>query len=143
MAINFSPALPDLCSRAGAMIIAMLLSGCAVGPNYTAPDTDALAPAAYQVTDASLSSTTAEARWWTALADPLLDELVDRALAGNPDLAAAEAHVQQSRAFARVAGATFYPRADAIGRVGNDRLSLTGETLALVPFTPPTVQFTD
>ena len=143
MEVMFSLALPSRLGRASAVIIAMLFGGCAVGPHYTAPDTDALAPAAYPVADASLSSTTAEDRWWIALGDPLLDELVDRALAGNPDLAAAEAHVQQSRAFARVAGATFYPRADVIGRVGNDRLSLNGETLALVPFTPATVQFTD
>jgi NodT family efflux transporter outer membrane factor (OMF) lipoprotein len=124
-------------------LAATLLGGCAVGPHYVAPDARALAPAAYPVADASLSGTAPQDRWWTALGEPLLDELIERALAGNPDLASAEARVQEARARARVAGAAFYPAASVDGRVSRDKLSLNGENLALIPFKPSTTEFTD
>jgi NodT family efflux transporter outer membrane factor (OMF) lipoprotein len=120
-----------------------LLGGCAVGPHYTAPDTRALAPVAYAVDDPALAGTAPQDRWWTALGDPVLDELVDRALAGNPDLATAEARVQQARALARVARAAFYPSANLDAQVSRDKLSPNGENLALIPFTPKTTEFTD
>jgi NodT family efflux transporter outer membrane factor (OMF) lipoprotein len=135
-----------LAARGGALIaglLALQFTGCAVGPRYVAPEPDGLAPPAYPVADAALTGATPADRWWTALADPLLDQLVERALAGNPDLASAEAHVQQARASARVAGAAFYPAANLDGRVSRDRLSLNGENLALIPFKPSTTQFTD
>jgi NodT family efflux transporter outer membrane factor (OMF) lipoprotein len=122
-------------------VAAAMLGGCAVGPNYTAPD--APVPAVYPVVDAAFSDATPDDRWWTALGDPPLDELVERALAGNPDLAMAEARVQQSRAFARVVGAAFYPTVNVDARVSRDKLSLNGENLALIRLTPPTTEFTD
>jgi NodT family efflux transporter outer membrane factor (OMF) lipoprotein len=129
-------------ARIGA-IAALLLGSCAVGPRYVAPEPGMLAPRAYPVADAALAGGAPADRWWTALGDPLLDDLVDRALAGNPDLASAEARVQQARAGARVAGAAFYPAANLDGRVGRDKLSLNGENLALIPFKPSTTEFTD
>jgi len=132
--------------RSAVLVVAFLatwLGGCAVGPRYTAPDTHALAPDAYPVTDAALSSAAPTDHWWTALGDPLLDDLVERALAGNPDLASAEARVQQSRASARMIGAAFYPVANLDARAGRDKLSLNGENLALIPFKPSTTEFTD
>lgn len=123
--------------------VALACGGCAVGPRYVAPDARALAPAAYPVADAAVSSDAAADRWWTTLGDPLLNELIAQALAGNLDLAAAEARVQQARAGARVVGAAFYPAANLDGRVGRDKLSLNGENLALIPFKPSTTEFTD
>lgn len=126
-----------------AIAAAALLGGCAVGPHYTAPDAHALAPAAYSAADPALTSTAPQDRWWTGFTDPVLDELVDRALAGNPDLATAEARVQQARALARVTGAAFYPSANFDAQVSRDKLSPNGENLALIPFTPKTTEFTD
>ena len=124
-------------------VAAVLFAGCAVGPRYTPPSADAPAPAAYPVADATLSAGAPLDRWWTALQDPLLDELVERSLAGSPDLASAEARVQQARALARAAGAALYPAANLDGRVSRDKLSLNGENLALIPFKPSTTEFTD
>jgi len=139
------PALP-VAPRLAVVVAALAaaaLGGCAVGPDYREPDARAFAPVAYPVADPGLSSAEPTDRWWHALGDPLLDDLVERALAGNPDLASAEARVQQARANARIVGAAFYPSANLDGRVGRDKLSLNGENLALIPFRPSTVEFTD
>jgi NodT family efflux transporter outer membrane factor (OMF) lipoprotein len=118
-----------------------ILAGCAVGPNYSAPDPHP--PAAYAVADAALSDAAPQDQWWVALGDPLLDELVALALAGNPDLAMAEARVHQARAIATVVGAEFYPSANLDARVSRDKLSLNSENLALIPVKPSTTEFTD
>lgn len=51
--------------------------------------------------------------WWRAFEDPVLDQVVDAALASNLDLAQAVARVGQARARARVAGASRLPTAQA------------------------------
>lgn len=121
----------------------LILGGCAVGPQFTLPDTTGLIAPAYTTSAPAPPAGDAADRWWTALGDPTLDRLVDRALSDNPDLAAAEARVRQARALARVAGADLYPAANLDARVSRDRLSLNGENLALIPITPKTVEFTD
>ncbi|MCY4013310.1 MAG: efflux transporter outer membrane subunit [Gammaproteobacteria bacterium] len=51
--------------------------------------------------------------WWRAFRDPVLDQVVDAALASSLDLAQAVARVAQARARARVAGASQLPMAQA------------------------------
>lgn len=120
----------------------VVLAGCAVGPRYTGPAPSEM-PAQYPALDAGLTGQPATDRWWELLADPVLTALIDAALADNPDLAAAEARVRQSRAFARAAGAGYLPALGASGRISRDKLSLNGENLALIPITPPVTAFTD
>ncbi|HVW73665.1 MAG TPA: efflux transporter outer membrane subunit [Rhizomicrobium sp.] len=83
--------------------VAVLLAGCAVGPDYQGPP-DA-APSARQARDfhrASLAPVEngqpAAASWWKALNDPELDRLVTRALSGSPTIKAAEARLREARA---------------------------------------------
>ena len=120
----------------------LVLAGCAVGPKYSGPAPSEL-PAQYPALGAELTAAPAADRWWELLAEPLLTALVNEALADNPDLAAAEARVRQSRALARATGAGFLPALDASGRISRDKLSLNGENLALIPITPPVTAFTD
>jgi NodT family efflux transporter outer membrane factor (OMF) lipoprotein len=119
------------------------LAACVVGPHYVPPDAGQEAPAGYSTHDAGLSADAPPDRWWLALGDSRLTSLIERALSDNPDLASAEARVQQARALARVAGAEFYPSLNADGRASRDRLSPNGENLALIPFVPRTTEFTD
>jgi len=130
--------------RVGMLLTAALAAGCAVGPSYRGPPALPAAGGSFPVPAGVASGTPAD-RWWQALEDPELARLIARALADNPDLASAEARVQQSRAAARVAGAAFYPAVTAGADVSRDRLSRNGENLALIPslFTPPTTEFTD
>jgi NodT family efflux transporter outer membrane factor (OMF) lipoprotein len=50
--------------------------------------------------------------WWRGFNDPVLDRLVDRALAQNLDLAQADARVTQARAGLRAATAALLPSGD-------------------------------
>jgi NodT family efflux transporter outer membrane factor (OMF) lipoprotein len=102
------------------LIAATTLTGCAVGPNYRRPAI-ALTPA-YQAPVAIVAD--ADAGWWTRFGDPLLDNLVTRALAQNLDIAAAVARVDQARAAARSAGAALLPQANLGGGASRNRQSL-------------------
>ncbi|MRV74130.1 efflux transporter outer membrane subunit [Duganella sp. FT92W] len=57
--------------------------------------------------------------WWTALGDPQLDRLVQRAQAGNPGLRASEARVRLAQALASAADAATGPTVNA--SAGADR----------------------
>lgn len=77
-------------------LAALLLSACAVGPDYKAPET---APAV--VANAQAPQFTAqnpEAAWWQQFEDAELDSLVRRGLASNLDLRIAVDRVRAARA---------------------------------------------
>ncbi|MGO9803592.1 MAG: efflux transporter outer membrane subunit [Steroidobacteraceae bacterium] len=136
---------PILVRPVGVLLAAALVGGCAVGPDYKGPPALPAAGGSFPVA-AGVAAGTPGDRWWAELNDPELARLIAKALTDNPDLASAEARVQQSRAAARVAGAAFYPAVNAAADLSRDRLSRNGESLALIPtrlFTPPTTEFTD
>ena len=98
------------------------LAGCTVGPDYRRPDV--LTPGAYQDVggrkDAPLSQPAVApvdeaqvASWWKQFNDPMLDSLVDRAMAGNLDLKTEVARIRQSREQEVVAGAAGLPHVGA------------------------------
>lgn len=96
----------------------LLLAGCVVGPNYKGPPSLGPAtPAASFVRAASgvTSADPALASWWTALNDPVLDELERRTLAANPSLEAAQARIRQARASVRQERANLFPTVSAQG----------------------------
>ena len=84
---------------------AALVCGCAVGPKYhgapaVAP-TAAGAPNFLRAPAEGVSSSPAVAKWWEAMNDPELNELIDSALTQSPDIRAAQARLRQSRAGLR------------------------------------------
>jgi multidrug efflux system outer membrane protein len=90
------------------IMIAALLSACAVGPDYTKPDA---APGA-QFANAVLPEFKRdgiEVAWWKQFDDPLLSELIDRAVSNNRDLKAAEANLRVARALYLEAGLDLLP----------------------------------
>ena len=78
--------------------IGLILFGCTVGPNYTAP-TLANTPKQWS-TDLSPNTTThnplAE-EWWLAFNDPILKQLVKDAIAANLDLKQAALRIKEAR----------------------------------------------
>lgn len=98
-----------------------LLGGCVVGPAYRAPEPRP--PAAFGE-PADRGPPAAElGAWWTAFHDPVLDDLVARALAANPDVRIAGARIRQARAEARIASAGRLPEVTASAQAAHNRLS--------------------
>ncbi|MCM2287256.1 MAG: efflux transporter outer membrane subunit [Desulfobacula sp.] len=55
------------------------------------------------------------AEWWSALHDPILSDLIQRAVANNPDLGQARARVREQRARRNIFRAGLFPTLDASG----------------------------
>jgi len=109
--------------RASTALIAVLLTGCAVGPNFKRP----AAPAVSDYTSPGVSATTAtpsspagEAQhflkgndvtgdWWTLYHSQPLDELITQSLAANPDLKAARAALSVARENVLSQRGAYYP----------------------------------
>lgn len=83
-------------------VLTGLLAGCTLGPNYAGPPQalpDAPMPATFARADrTSLTTAPPLADWWKPLGDPVLDDLIARALASNTDVTAGEARLRQARA---------------------------------------------
>jgi NodT family efflux transporter outer membrane factor (OMF) lipoprotein len=109
-------------SRGALALLAALLAGCTVGPNYARPTTPV--PPAYAEPHAdSGPSDTELASWWSGFGDPELDKLVNRAVAQNLDVESAAARIREARAQERAAGAAAAPEVSANGSVTRQRIS--------------------
>jgi multidrug efflux system outer membrane protein len=105
-------------------LLALLLAGCSVGPNYHRPaalGTNAM-PASFAGTTATNAGEWKTAQpsahlprgaWWEMLGDPELNRLEGLATTNNQQLAAAFANLQQARALVSVARADYFPQISA------------------------------
>src|SRR5260370_3221528 len=89
------------------------LSGCMVGPNYHVPATPA-PPAYKEPAPASAVAVPAGAAWWKVFNDPTLDDLETQAIAANPDIQIAAAHVDQDDALPRSVHSAQLPTVTAV-----------------------------
>lgn len=108
-------------ARALALAAAALVASCTVGPDYERPAIEL--PASFDVPQARIA---APGRWWALFDDPVLDRLVDEALAANHDLRAAAARVDQARAQLGIARSDQLPDAGIDARRSRDRASQLG-----------------
>ncbi len=108
--------------RRAALGLAVALAGC-IGPRPEAPAATAIAPPPAWRT-ALPASGTVQPDWWGAFGDPVLTDLVARALANNPDLGSAAARIDEARAAARLAGAQRTPL------IGGQAPGTTGQTVS-------------
>jgi len=103
----------------------MMLAGCAaVGPDYVAPDISSPAAWHSQLKNGLVGEereSRALARWWTTLNDPVLSNLIDRAVTGNLDVREAKARVNEARARRGLSKADMFPTLDASGSVTKSR----------------------
>ena len=107
--------LKTLCACLALTLALAVLPGCMkVGPDYTDPNVQM--PANWRAADkdtAKADQARELADWWKAFGDPLLDRLLEKALAGNLDLKKAVSAVRQARAKRRMATGDLYPAATA------------------------------
>ena len=106
------------------LLTATLLSGCVVGPDYQKP---LLAlPAAWSGSQSTVSTRPPElAAWWQRLDDPLLNELIAEAVAGNLDVAASKARIREARASHRQSVGTLFPTASGSANATRNRSAST------------------
>lgn len=94
----------------------LLLSACAVGPDYAKPETPGgLTAEAAFVEGARLSAVNAAAlpeKWWRLYNDPAIDRLVEEALTHNTDIRQAAANLQRARAVLSEARGRRLPTTD-------------------------------
>jgi NodT family efflux transporter outer membrane factor (OMF) lipoprotein len=100
-----------------------LVSGCAVGPNYSRPAAET--PPAYKESQdwviARPRDAAPKGRWWEAFDDPVLNELVEKVSVSNQNLKAAEARYTQSRASVQAARAGLFPTVGASAGASRSR----------------------
>jgi len=102
------------------VLVASLLAGCPVGPNFRPPEYPV--PPAFRGDTTATGATGAPAAsladlpWWKVFDDPVLQSLVDEAIRGNYSLEAAIARVEQSRAGVGIAQSQLLPQ---VGYQGN------------------------
>lgn len=93
-------------------LAALLLGGCAVGPDYAGPPLPVSAPADWNTPETARPKAPELAAWWTRLGDPTLDALIAEAVSGNLDVAAAQARLRAARASYAQAGGALWPSLD-------------------------------
>ncbi|WP_075258525.1 efflux transporter outer membrane subunit [Herbaspirillum camelliae] len=94
-----------------ALVLAALLGGCAVGPDYARPALDL--PQAYKEAGpwkpAAPRQIDDHQPWWEAYNDPILNALMAQANAANQTIQQAAAQYRQAQASAEVARASLWP----------------------------------
>src|ERR1043166_4223181 len=83
--------------------IVVLLTGCAVGPNYRPPKTSVAGSFANAPTIAVAADEGRLATWWSGFEDATLSNLVGSAIAHNHNLRIATANLKEARALRRLA----------------------------------------
>jgi multidrug efflux system outer membrane protein len=103
-----------------ALLLAVSLSACMVGPDYRRPEVEV--PAAWRLgeTEAGEISNIA---WWDQFQDPALSDLVRTALANNKDLEIATANVDQAFAQYAIARSAQFPQVNAGASAARERSS--------------------
>ena len=113
-------------------LLAGLLAGCAVGPDYHPPKTAAPPQWVSPQDGGETNLPPADTAWWKSFHDAELDSLVVRAAQSNLNLRAAVARVREARAAAGVVSAGLSPTLDAAGSYARERYSANG----FPPFPP-------
>jgi NodT family efflux transporter outer membrane factor (OMF) lipoprotein len=121
-------------------LVAALIGGCRVGPDYHAPALPKDAEAALiSVNPAAEAPTAAPDQWWRLYNDPRLDALVQEALDANRNLAAADANLTAAHAVLSAAHANRYPSTSAFAGGIYGRDAITDEILELGGHPPQTI----
>lgn len=121
--------LRRICARSGKKLFTaskilcsiglLLAAGCMVGPNFQPPQTAVPADWAgvtEQNSDYSIPTTSQPlelVEWWRGFEDDKLTSLIERGIQSNLDLRQAKARIRQARAARGLAGAAFWPAANA------------------------------
>ncbi len=131
-------------SKKNCLFTWLVLTSCALGPNYKAPVAPVGATGAFvSASPRAVSDAAVPDDWWRLYDDPVLDGLVARAFAANADLQTAEANLAASRAVYEGVRSGLLPQTEvtAAGTYGRD--PKTDEILELTGRKPKTIWLFD
>lgn len=95
--------------RLAVTLMAALLAGCVLGPDYRRPELPVPDTYRSQLGSAEAASL-GDQPWWEVFRDPALQRLIQQALASNLDLQRAIARVEQAQAQVQVTAAPLFPQ---------------------------------
>lgn len=113
-----------------ALLAPLLLTACAVGPNYVKPETK-VADQFGNFNAAAFTQQQAVTKFWSLFGDDILDVLVADALGANHDLRIALSRFNEARASRRESQFNLFPTVTASG--GYTRQHLTQQQAVLLP----------
>lgn len=105
-------------------MLACMLVGCKVGPNYHRPDVQT--PAEYRDLQQdsqrqAQAASYADLPWWQVFQDPKLQELIRTALKQNYDLQLATERINAARAQLAITRSSLFPQVSANGNFGGGK----------------------
>ena len=107
-------------------IAALILAGCAVGPNYKRPIVKT--PSSFRdAAEATSTNSFADFPWWAVFKDSELQDLVRVALTNNYDLNIVMARIDQARALQMQARSQFMPEIGYRGDAARGRNAFLGQ----------------
>jgi NodT family efflux transporter outer membrane factor (OMF) lipoprotein len=106
-------------TRPSTCLLALALAGCAVGPDFDAPEV--AAPDAWGEASATPGDGDAALdAWWTRFGDPQLTSLVERGARANLELRVADARVREAQALRRASFALLWPTLDLVAETRSE-----------------------
>ena len=111
------------------LALAAGLGACTVGPDFEPPQADvppSWSDAARNPSAAVSLQADPDPRWWTSFNDPVLTSLVERTVAGNPDLQQAVLRIVQARQAEAAARGAGLPSLGGQGSYTRQQLGLRG-----------------
>ncbi len=106
-----------------AIVLALALGGCMVGPNYRRPAVET--PPSWRLEEKEVQDM-ANTAWWEQFQDPVLEELIRTALRENKDVQIAAARVEEFMGQYRTTRAALFPQISAGAAAGRSRATAEG-----------------
>lgn len=106
-----------------AALMALLASGCMIGPDYVRPQVDT--PPAWRLSEQAVNDH-ANTAWWEQFDDPVLNDLVTTALRENRDLLIATARIEEFAGRYGIVRAELFPQLGAGYEASRQRSTLPG-----------------
>ncbi|WP_300319177.1 efflux transporter outer membrane subunit [Accumulibacter sp.] len=107
-----------LAMTAATVAAGTMLGSCTLGPDYRRPEV--AAPTAFQYASKDVIDS-ADTLWWKQFDDPVLDALIDEALAHNSNIAIAAANVEQAAALLPQVRSQLFPQLGYSAGGGRER----------------------
>ena len=105
-------------------ILLNLISCSLIGPDYKRPEINL--PNTYHQETSKENVVTDLNNWWKLYQDPILNELMEKALMKNTDINAAIARVEESDAYLKEVGAALLPEVDLTSQAARTKSTTTG-----------------